>query len=65
MKKLIITQLEIVNATPPTVFPYFTPEAWTIWFNRRLQNAGFDMKRPIRQCKSFDTDYIIFEQEDE
>ena len=64
MKKLVITQLEIIDATPPMPYIYFCKEAWKKWVTLKLKKAGFDLTKEFKQIESIQLGAVIFTQDE-
>lgn len=64
MKKLVISQFEIMTATPP--FPYldFCEEVWKKWVILKLEKAGFDLIKEFKQIESKKLGGTIFTQDE-
>ena len=62
MKKLVITQLEIMIATPPAPYVSFCEEAWKKWVILKLKKVGFDLTKEFKQIDSIELGGVIFTQ---
>ncbi len=62
MKKLVITQLEVMMAEPPSPYISFSKEAYKKWITTKLQIAGFDLLKGFEEIKSKETGDLIFTQ---
>ena len=64
MKKLIISPMEVVKATPPFPYTYFCEEVWKKWCIQKLEKAGFDLTKEFKQIELKAVGGVIFIQDE-
>lgn len=67
MKQLKISITEIINLKIPEnliALSLSFNDWYPLWIENRLKEIGFDMTKPIFKYRDFNSNYLIFEQED-